>query len=141
MVGRVVDPAALPGGAALIAKAVRKASLRWFLWCTVGTLTKPVKTVAASESPDGKAVFEDGTFRRVHVKGVHPDGRAFVVRYVEAKADQWSSDAAYVLRRNHVATADDGEVIEWRTERPTFDAVTVSDLKHYTKDGGDDDRE
>lgn len=138
VVGRITDPDHLPGGAATIAKATRKGSLRWFVWATAGTITKPVKTVAATESADGKAIFEDRPFRRVHLKAVHPDGRAYVVRYIEERG-AWKADVAYVLRHDHACTLEDGSRHEWRTERPYFDAVSVSDLKHYTK--GDDDDE
>jgi hypothetical protein len=137
VVGRITDPDALPGGAALIAKATRKGSLRWFMWATAGTITKPVKTVAATEAPDGKAVYEDGTFARVHLKATHPDGRAFVVRYVEERG-AWKADAAYVLTKTHRCTLEDGSTHEWTTEHATLDAATVSELKDYTK--GDDDR-
>lgn len=134
LVGRITDPERLPGGAALIAKATRKGSLRWFLWATTGTVTKPVKTIAATESPDGKAVFEDRSFARVHLKAAHPDGRAYVIRYTEEHPEKWKADASYVLRREHICTLEDGSEHRWVTDSPTFDAVTVSDLKNYTKE-------
>jgi hypothetical protein len=134
VVGRITDPERLPGGARLIASATRKGSLRWFVWATAGTITKPVKVVAATESADGKAVFEDRLFPRVHLKARHPDGRAYVVRYIEAQPEKWSADAAYVLRREHVCLLEDGSEHRWTTERPAFDAVSVSALKDYTKE-------
>ena len=148
MVGRIVDPATVPGGAALVAKAARAGSLRWFVWFSRGATVKPVKIVAASESPDGKAVFEDRSFATIFVKGRHVDGRRFAVRYVETKPGTWSADTAIVLTHEHSCTlpperlslsdptkvTEGGEVYRWTTERPYFDTVPVSQVKQYTKE-------
>lgn len=113
------------GGAVALVKAARKAG-GWFTWSTVGTVTKPVKTVAAKDSGDGKAVFVDRDHERVLVKGIALDGRRFVVQYVEGK-----QETAYVLDTRHRAETDDGEVVEWETRRPTWRPATVSEVKRY----------
>jgi hypothetical protein len=69
MVGRITDETQLPGGAVLLMKRAREAG-GWFTWATTGLF-------------DGKP--------RVHVKGRHPDGRRYVVLYVNGK-----SHSAYV---------------------------------------------
>jgi hypothetical protein len=111
-------------------KAARKAG-GWFTWSTVGTVTKPVKTVAAKDSGDGKAVFVDREHERLLVKGVHLDGRRFVVQYVEGADTGMKQESAYVLNDQHIATTDDGEVVTWVTPRPTWVAASVSEVKRY----------
>jgi hypothetical protein len=130
MVGRC-GPDGLPGGAVAVLKVAAKAG-GWFTWTTEGTVTKPVKTVAAKDSPDGKAIFEDRPFARVHIKGRSRDGRRFVLRYI-LNGDKWTVDATYILTHEHEATTDDGETIRWTTEKPSFDAASVAEVKAYVK--------
>lgn len=125
MVGRITDAGSLGGGAKALLVACRKAG-GWFSWATAGTITKPVKIVAAKESGDGKAVFEDRPFERVLVKGRHHDGRRFVVQYVDSKAE-----TAYVLSHHHEVTLEDGHPWTWRTERPYWRSASVSEVKTY----------
>lgn len=128
VVGRCgVEALGTRGALVDIAKACRKAG-GWFVWSTEGYIVKPVKTVAATESGTGKAEYEDQRFARVHLKGRHRDGRAFVVRYVEGKPD-----VAYVLSHEHEVTLEDGSPHRWTTEAPSLERVTATKVKGYVK--------
>ena len=144
VVGRLMAPEALPGGVATIFKACRKAG-GWYVWATVGRITKPVKTVAAAESGTGSAVYEDRPFLRVLAKGLHDDGRRFVAEYVRDSKGAWKAESAYVWTTEHEAkapgyldstivanaTESAGTVHRWTSPRPAFRRVSSTHLKGY----------
>lgn len=119
MVGRIEDEtdiAGLPGGAALILKAARAAG-GWHCWATRGVLMLPVKVVAAKDSADGKAVYEDRPHERVLVKGRSSDGwQRMVVQYVKHRGS-WTVASAYVFD----------------LARRSFEPATVAEVKAYLK--------
>ena len=144
VVGRLMAPEALPGGVAAIFKACRKAG-GWYVWATVGRIVKPVKTVAATESGTGSAVYEDRPFLRVLAKGLHADGRRFVAEYVRDGKGTWKAESGYVWTSEHecvapgyldstllaAATETAGTVFRWTSPRPAFRRVSSSELKGY----------
>lgn len=150
VVGRVLDAATLPGGAALIAKAARNAG-GWIVWASSARVLRPVKVVAAKDAPDGTAVFEDQPHEQMLLKGRRADpGRSFVVMYLRPAGEpKWKIERAYVFTTHHTATVPGGllslsntkerkpdEVHHWTSERPTYDPSSVTGVKTYIAEEG-----
>lgn len=143
VVGRILDPATLPGGAALLMKAARKAG-GWHVWATRAEVLRPVKVTAAKDSADGVAVYADRPFDRVLVKGKHHSGRRFVVQYLGGK-----TVSAYVRTRAHTcfvpgsllslsdtSVSTDPTPHSWTTPTPMWRSASVTTVKAYLADEG-----
>lgn len=140
VVGRC-GPEDLPGGAVALLKAARKAG-GWYAFTTAGTITKPVKILAAKDN-GGTAVYEDRPFPRLLVKGRGPDGRRFVVQYLKT-GERWACETAYVHTTEHRCEApgaltswtdtkksEPSTPHRWTTEEPLMRAASIAEVKAY----------